>query len=600
MALIVPGDRSFVIIPKHSNLPLAPTHHQKHPGNTIQQQEPYTNNPAQQFQLKKKGTGEYHVYLPYDNLYWAIAGVSPDTGANLIQWHMQDSGDQVSPNQRFRFMYAGDGYYYLRPVHARGRVLEVTGATHGQDTIRQGDLAPVSARDHQLFRVVPVSADYLSNEVRTFHKHSDQLRDLVLGVTGLIPTIGGGAKAALGVFWPDGHDQDFWNQMTQYVEQRMKQLLLQENMLKLHGHLAGIRKKTKQFLNTTEVDVKGTRLIAAISEATGDEYDFLRDREGVTVLPLLAAWGTLVLTLRAELVQGYETLFPDKTAEHKAAGKAEELGFLREEIEEYVAGVAHSRQRALEWRLSHIKQGSSESSRDFDSGNITVTEFYRKDWVVDEYDGWRMDRGNTTYSYRPDVAGDPNSQANITAARLARQAQVRAQFNAELDALLAPAYLWPYMDPSKPTKPAALPVNVAVGPFGVRPGGTAFDIQPGGLRKVVICWGDGHSFICGLKLTYADNVERTYGVAGSQQAKLDLAMGEYIVNARGYEWDQVEGLLLETNHGRLCEGGRMGGGTFFEAGLDDAVNARLVGISGTYQGNLLNTLTFHWKYTLQK
>ncbi|GAB2953588.1 hypothetical protein GCM10027048_18490 [Hymenobacter coalescens] len=600
MALIVPGDRRFVIIPKHSNLPLAPVHHQRHPGNAIQQQEPYQNNPAQQFQLKKKGTGEYHVHLPYDNLYWAIAGVSPDAGANLIQWHMQDSGDQVSLNQRFRFMYAGDGYYYLRPVHARGKVLEVPGATHGQDIIKQGDLAPVSNRDHQLFRVVPVSADYLSNEVRTFQKHSDQLRDLVLGVTGLIPTVGGGAKAALGVFWPDGHDQDFWNQMTQYVEQRMKQLLLQENMLKLHGHLAGIRKKTQQFLDTTQVDVKATRLIAAISEATGDEYDFLRDREGVTVLPLLAAWGTLVLTLRAELVQGYATLFPNKTAEQKADGQAEELVFLQREIEEYVAGVARSRELALKWRLGYIKQGSSDTTHDFDLGNTTITEFYRKDWVVDEYDGWRMDRGNTTYSHNHDVNGDPNSPANITAARVARQARVAAQFNAELDALLAPAYLWPYLNTSKPVKPSAQPTTVAVGPFGVRPGGTAFSEGLVGLRKVVICWGDGHPFICGLKLTYADNVERTYGVPGSQQAKLELATGEYIVNARGYEWDQVEGLLLETNHGRLIEGGRMGHRTFFEAGLDDAVNARLVGISGTYQGNLINTLTFHWKYFLQK
>ena len=106
--------------------------------------------------------------------------------------------------------------------------------------------------------------------------------------------------------------------------------------------------------------------------------------------------------------------------------------------------------------------------------------------------------------------------------------------------------------------------------------------------------------MCGLQLTYADGVEHTYGKTGSQQAALTLAKDEYVVNARGYEWDVVNGLILETNYGHLTEGGQLGNHSFFEAGLDDAINARLVGISGTHSADALNTLTFHWEYTMKK
>lgn len=597
MSFIVPGDRSFVIIPKHSNLPLAPTHHQKQPGNTIQQQEPYKNNPAQQFQLRKKGTGEYHVFLPYDNLYWAIAGVSPEAGASLIQWHMQDSGDQVSTNQRFRFMYAGDGYYYLRPVHARGRVLEVPGATHGQDVIKQGDLAPVTARDHQLFRVVPASADYLANEAQSFHQYNDLLRKAVLGaVGGLIPK-GGFISGVLGVLWPDGHDQDFWNQMTQYVEQRIKERLKEQRIADLNDNLTGARQNAQEYAGTRHSNKLG-KLIGAISAATQKENTFLRAQDGIDVLSLLASWGTLVLSLRTEMVNQYDALHKNETdAEVRREGKEDELTQLKDAIKRYGEAVQRSRDGAMEWRLSKIKQEGSSGTRVKQLDRTRISIEWRQDSVTDHYDGWRMERN---WDNEKRNNGDPNGRANITYAKQARIDQVRAQFGAELDAILGPAYLWPYLDYTKPGQPTDQQVAVNVGTFGGRPGGTAFGMEAGGLKKVVICWADGHPFVCGLKLTYADNVERTYGVMGSHQATLELAAGEYIVNARGYEWDLVEGLILETNHGRLCEGGRMGQKAFFEAGLDDAVNARLVGISGSYLNNFFNTLTFHWEYTLKK
>lgn len=598
MSFIVPADRRFVIIPKHSNLPLAPLHHHRHAGEVIQQQEPYQNNPAQQFQLQKNGTGEYHVYLPYDNLYWAVAGVSADAGAALIQWHMQDRDGQTSANQRFRFLYAGNGYYYLRPVHAGGKVLEVPGATHGQDTIKQGALAAVTARDHQLFRVVPASPDYVANEAHSFQQYSDLMRDAALGVIGAIPKAGGVVKGVLGVLWPDGHDKDFWQQMTLYVEQRVKELLQAENLKNLRSDLQGARQNAQEYSTTVSVTNRLGKLIAAIAAATQREDTFLRDQEGAGVLPLLAAWGTLVLTLRAEMVKEYDALHPNETAAEKQAGKADELTYLQSAIARYGAAVQRSREKVLATRLARIKQ-EFKADRDYiDPGNgrMFIVD-WRNDWVTDSYDGWRMER---RYRHPNSDPGDPASEANITYARQAREAQVRAQFEAELDALLAPAYLWPYIDPTKAEKPSAQKITAAVGTFGGRPGGTTFSMGTGGLKKIVVCYGAGHPFVCGLKLTYANGAEQTYGKAGSGQATLELAEGEYVTNVRGYEWDLIEGLMLETNHGRLVEGGRLGHHSFFEAGLDDAVNARLVGISGTHTDDFFNTLTFHWEYTLQK
>ncbi|MET4107164.1 RICIN domain-containing protein [Hymenobacter sp. UYP22] len=597
MPLTVPTDRSFIIIPKHSTLPLAPTHHRKEKGNTIQQQEAYVNNPAQQFQLKKNGTGEYLVYLPYSGLYWATAGgPTSGEGAALIQWLNQDT-----TNQRFRFLHAGNGYYYLRPVHAGGLVLEVPGAGHGQETLKLGKLAPASNRDHQLFRIVPASLEYMSDQSLTFRKYSDMMRDVLLGLTGLIPTVGGGAKAALGVVWPDGHDQDFWNQMTQYVEQRVKALLQADNLKRLHGHLNGLRKKTKEFMNTTQPDDKVSKLIAAISEATGDEDDFLRDYEGVTVLSMLPTWGTLVMVLRAEMVQGYAQLHPNKPLAEQQNGQREELGFLQEAIRDYSAGVERARERAMAWRLGHIQQGAKEYTKDYDFDRYSLTEFHREDWVVDQFDGWRMDRSKTEYSNRKPTTGDPNSHANITYAKQAREAQVRAKFGAELDTILAPSYLWPYLDYTKTTKPTDHRIQVAVGTFGGRPGGTPFHVSADNLIKITICSNASHPYLCGLNLTFAGSgTTALYGVMGGRQNSINLQAGEYITNVRGYEWDVVESLMLETNYGQLVEGGLFGNHSYFEGGPDDAVNAKLMSISGTYQGDIINTLTFHWEYTLSK
>jgi Ricin-type beta-trefoil lectin domain-like len=602
MALIVPGDRRFVIIPKHSNLPLAPVHHQRHAGNAIQQQEPYQNNPAQQFQLQQTGTGEYFVYLPYDNLYWAIAGISPNAGAELIQWH-----DQKTPNQRFRFLYAGDGYYYLRPLHAGGKVLQVPGATHGQDTIKQGELADVKARDHQLFRVMPVSMEYQSNEPRSFQKYSDLLRDATLGLIGAIPKAGGVIKGVLGVLWPDGHDQDFWNQMTQYVDERISEALKKDRLASLRDKLDAARDEVREALETQQPNDRREALGRAISITKFSAVGIQRE-DAVTVLPLLLAWATLMLTLRAEMHNRYEELHPDeKDAGRIQTGKQDTLKKLTDDLTKFQSYVEQSRADALKKRLAHVSQGEREGRDDDYRGEMMVdTTLWRHDWVQDTYGaGWRQERRWRGAKNAGDY--DRRNKAIMDQVLTRRRAIATAQFNAELDALLAPAYLWPYLDPAKTGKAASQQVAVAVGPFGGNAGGTAFGLESGDLTEVTLCWNNDR--LCGLELTYSRWSARymrkmpqsyTYGSTGNHKAQLQLHENEYITNVRGYEWDRVQGLMLETNHGRLVESAHLGQGTYFEAGLDDAVNARLAGISGSYQDATLNTLTFHWEYTLQK
>ncbi|MBD2715484.1 RICIN domain-containing protein [Microvirga sp. STR05] len=595
MTLIVPNDRPFVIIPKHSNLPLAPTHHRKEQGTAIQQQEAYKNNPAQQFQLRKNGSGEHLVYLPYSNLFWATAGgPSSGEGAALIQWL-----DQNTTNQRFRFLYAGNGYYYLRPVHAGGLVLEVPGATHGQDTLKLGKLAAATSRDHQLFRVVPASPFYVANEAHTFRQYSDLIRDAILGAISAIPKVGGAVKGVLGVLWPDGHDKDFWNQTTLYVEQRVRELLQAEHLKNLASDLQGARQNADEYGKTSSLVNKLSKLISAISSATQREDTFLRDQEGVGVLPMLAAWGTLVLTLRAEMVKEYDTLHPNETADEKRSGKADELTFLQSAIARYSAAVQRSREAAMAWRLGKIKQKHIEDWEIVDIGTKQFNKTaWNKDSVTDEYDGWQMYREYRQHNPNP---GDPNSHANISYAKQARQAQVQAKFGAELDAMLAQAYLWPYLDPTKTAQPSDQRIQVAVGTFGGRPGGTPFNVPVDSLMKFSICFDASHHYVCGLNLTFAGSgTTLLRGTMGGRQNTITLQPGEYFTNVRGYEWDQIEGLVLETNYGQLVEGGQLGGHSYFEAGIDDALNAKLMSISGTYQGDVINTLTFHWEYVLSK
>ncbi|OON68856.1 RICIN domain-containing protein [Hymenobacter sp. CRA2] len=593
MAFKAQPQRPYVIIPKHSRRPLGPQRHDRHRGLHIQQQDAYLNHVGQQVHLDPTGNGEHWVHVVYCDKYWDIERESQAAGAKLLQW---DWGGGA-PNQHFRLAYAGDGYYYLRPAHS-GQTLEVAGAGRSWEDIQQNHLNPnLGQRDYQLFRIVPASPDYLPHETVPFRQYSDLLRDVVMGLTGAVPKVGGLFKGALGVFWPDGHDQDFWNQMTQYVEQRVKQLLKQEHIASLKEALEGAKDILDEVERTHQPNDRREKLHGALMAANFVKARFKREEEGISVLPLLVAWGTLLLALRLEIYINYEDLHPDeKDANRMALGKAEALRELQGAIEEFGRAVTKARAKAVQWRLGKISRGSEEG-RESGGGRTRIVELWRRDWVTDSYDGWQQQR---SWRSRSSTTHDRSNEPIMAQVLAHRKTQVQAQFEAELDVLLAPAYLWPYVGTAN--KPSAQLKAVVVGPFA-RPDSPAFGALAGTLRSITLFTHPGnqpHGYLSGLHLTYTDGQSLRVGSCAGTQQELLLNVGEYVTNVRGHQWDVIEQLTIETNQGRVISAGQVSHPSYFEAGLDDAVNARLTGISGHQKGDFFTALSFHWEYTVVK
>lgn len=620
MPLLNTKNRQYVIMSRLTGFPLGPKGHTAAGAPAIEQQDlkdksPWLEPMLDPAPLKSSTNGTHHVYLFLNDGriqgYWDIAQGSTQPGAGLVLFPWNNA-----PNQRFRFMHAFDDYYYIKS-ESSGLVLEVPSAaawagvrqTHPRD----------GQSDQQLFRVVAKAGGTAYADIKSFQQYSNVLREVVLALPGLLPYKGVGVfKLVLGLLWPDGHDKDFWNQMTQYVEQRIQAVLVAERMTALDQSLTGLRKnmleiarldhpeETDPEKQQENLEAKITSLIATISYSTGEEAKFLRPEaglHGVAVLPWLVSWCSLKLLLRRELVRAYEErqhLLPANAAvpTELADVRDDALQNLRDDLKLFGEEVENSRQRAVTWRQDCVK-GEYQ-----DFGDRV------RYMATDTYDNWKMGREWSSSSSSGCTDGDKTDTYNHHAEDMRfRKNQVAAQFAASLDGVLAPARLWPYLDPANPLPAEALTVQVSVNEFGGRPGYTAFPAHLGQLTKVVL-WspdnGNPHSFVCGLRLEYAD-FQATYGTESGHWDELTLRSGEQIVNVCGYQRDLVYQLTFETSHGRTLTMGQRTPETrehqrigYFEAGLDDVLNARLMGISGNDAGNFFPTLNFHWEYTIKE
>ena len=590
MAFNFENDRPYFIIPKHSKQPLGVQRQEKQKGLKIESQNAIKDSAAQQMRFAWNLRGHVYLIMSHSGLYWDIKNASQDAGAELLQWDWGDAKGN-SPNQRFRLMSNGEGYYYIKATHS-GMTLEVKDAGKDGAQVQQNQLNTDTAnRDYQLFGITPASTGYLVSKPMAFKVHTDFIRVATLSLIDKMPEVGGAVEAIVGFFWPDNHDQNFWDQITAYVEQRMKDLLKQAEIKALTQTLEGIKKNLKEYLTTTSLTNKRIKLIAAISAATQVEDHYLDNDGGLAVLPLMASWGTMVLTMRMEMVSHYNKANLLLASPDQAALKADgdELQFLNEAIARFGLAASASRKKAMEWRLSFIVSDVKVTS----SRQGRLEEY----WVEDRYEGWHV-----AHTYAPSSrVHDPYAKAKVDKAREMHEARVKAKFDVELDVILAQVYLWPYFNREKKPGPSTKKVTVMTA-YGDSPSVNSFATKLDDLGEVVL-WthtnNQPHAYLCGLQLLSVKGDGFSVGKTEGNKQTLKLATGEYICNVRLLEWGIVLGLTLETNLGRSIQAGQVGdhvNGRYFEAGLDDMVAARLVNISGTHSTDKFNSLNFHWEY----
>jgi|GEM_PF-3168684 len=581
-------ERGYYLIAKHSGTALAVNGNNARLGASIEHQPLGMTREGQQVKFQPAGLNEYYLLVRVSNLPVTVHNGMKEAHAPIIQWS-NDGG----AHQKWRPLHWADGYYHFISVHS-GLALEIPGATAGPAQFQQNTLQPGAG--HQLFRIEPVVEGNLPSPIN-FKKYSDLLREATLGATGLIPKVGGGIKAVLGVLWPDGHDQDFWNQMTAYVDERIRtaveKLLLDDMKLTLDG----ARTNINYFNRVTDMEEKAMKLTSILTDLIGKQGKYLRkqDRDqtwiSIKVLPYLVAYGTLLLCAQAERVRHHAQLFPRQGD----ADRQVQIGILQEELALFEDALKEARKQALADRLSLVQKG-----RWSQTVNYNTNTFYT---VTDKFDGWEVER---TYSQnRAGSYHDPQAEEHAHTMYLARVAQVTERFNSELDALLAPARAWRFLNPAVTERPGSERVTRDIGPFGGTSGlgRNAFGAHYGQLYKVAVYRADdGQPLMTGMILYYTDGTSMHLGHTTHQGEELLLAADEFINNVYGHEGDYIHGITFETNKGRRLQCFPDQGGRYsfpFVAGIDDGLpGVKLTGISGTHNGGQVafSSLTFHWEY----
>jgi hypothetical protein len=432
----------------------------------------------------------------------------------------------------------------------------------------------LSGTDNQLFKLVPVAHDPVGDSPVSYVEHNEILRTMVLGCISAVAPKGGGVSAIIGFLYSSKNTlSDVWDQMKSYVDSRISEVMEHHILSDLRDDLQGILKNASTFDGLSDGQPgKGAQLITTLSLAEGRRPHFFNKQP--SVLPYLIGLGSLMIGLYRRLVVDYELIFGHKPSERDAA---QHLGNLKDCIEKFTKEVEKHTKSLTRSRMAHI-QAPQES-----------TNMYNPDCTAkDTFDNWTM-------TFYPGVEGSKGAYLPTAInATEQRRKQVAEQYASELEEITAPAKVWKYLDPGQTGQYERSTKKRAVGSFGGIMDTHVFS----GLEDKVIIYITVYyekDELTGIALGYSDDSVVTAGKVTATYVKRKLT-DDYITSVYGYMYKHIQGIWFTTKQGHVIGAGKKTR-TPFSADLADGLNARLVNITGSHNGSLLEKLTFHWEYT---
>jgi hypothetical protein len=435
MAFVPAHDAHYYLVAVHSGKVLEVKDAAKNNGAIIQQGDakPYLESEHQQFAFLLNGERVYVLRARHSGLVVDIAGASKDDAATVHQW-----GWHGVDHERFRVIDAGDGTFYLEAQHS-GKLIEIYGEDKNPDAAaKQYHNHANGTNLHQRFRPVLADAGFKPDLLPTFTNPSQIMRDATLGIAGLIPEVGGAVKGLVSFLWPDGGPAMIWNQVLRYIEAYVESKLVEARINSLKETVDGANTNLKEFNKLKTGQEKANKLNSTISILNQVDRPFFNPSSAERTLSYLVTIGTIKLTLLQEQARHYAAIAGIAVDENK------EVHFesLRAGIAEYTKAAQLFRQRALQARVDRI--GSNIEVRD------ATTK--RREWTYDivlrdAFDGSEM---NIRIGPREEAQKVSSREAAKVRLHKIRSDLVRAQFGAQLDAILAPALLWRSFDPDQP------------------------------------------------------------------------------------------------------------------------------------------------------
>lgn len=574
----------YYLVAAHSHKVLEIKDASKDNGAILQQGElqPYLESDHQQFAFN--GGGEPRVFAlraRHSSLVLDVDYASRDDMAKVHQfgWNGVD-------HQRFRAIDAGDGTVFLEAVHS-GKVLEIYGEEKGAGKpAKQYRNHHNGKNAHQRFRPVVADPSFTAKSLPGFTNPSQMVRDATLGIAGLIPTAGGAIKGVVGLLWPDGTASSVYTQIVRYIEAYVDSRLQAERIKALQQAIAGASTNLREFVECVPGSEKATKLTATITALNQADRPFFDNTAPERTLSYLVTIGTIKLTLLQEQACHYAAIAGIAADANKDA----HFRSLRTGIEEYTRAAKVFRDFALNARVEQI--GHNFRS-DGSSANSNVI-------LRDGGDG-------TETQMRPDTSG-PGSVDSRAVARAnlyrARVATVRAQFGAQLDAIIAPALMWQSFDPEK-KRPQTRKISATVGPIGT-PRNVVKMVDGDPIYAIEI-WTDDqkvkgkvYTQVRGMRVSSAAGGGKStmLGIQRGTVHLLELKDGEFIVGVYGSAYHYVHSIHLETNFGRRIQAGQRNIAYRYNADLPPELSARLVAISASEGHHELSSIAFHWEYEL--
>ena len=581
--------QQYYVIAKHSGKALSSPN--ANDGTALKQVTFDANSDRQKFRFDK---GQHFFWIlmpPFKERYVKVNSASKDDGAAILQGTWQPH----QHNLLFRFVPAGDGYYRIMALHSN-KFFDVYGADKGENAaVVQHRFMP---SDNQLFKIVPIPKKLGANTT-TYVEANNITRDAIMGLTGLVPEVGGGLKFIVGLFW-SGPDKlgDMWEQMKSYVDVRARELIMEKKLEDMEDDIMGIMDSIEVINAYTNMQRKATELPALVNNIHLKQRRFLN--KPLEILPYTIAMGTIIITLRHTMYTQLEKMSGTPVS---AADKADTKTALKAAIKAFTDSVEKSRKEMIDWRMGKVKPASTVSASLGGSGIdiIPTTRTITTSTAKDEYDNWTMSYyyivSETIFSKDTEGYHDHKVRAEFAAAQ--RKKQIEVQYPLEVEEMLRPAKFWKHMDPdAAPYVPVKK--RVIMGAYGVVYMHNKFTgTVNSGITKIRFhAWAGGS--ICGMEVFYGNQSTATLqGRTGNQKSEITLASGEYINSVFGFAKDMIESIWMTTSLGQIVGGGTMNNKSndnMFCADLPDSFTPKLARIDGSHNRDYLEQLSFEWEY----
>jgi hypothetical protein len=570
MAFKPKSDQLYNLIAKHSGLALSLP--QSPQWAQVEQRSLPEPGIYQEFRFD---SAEYfHWIMPeYKSRYLVVHDSSRDNNAAIIRYELRPDNPY---SFRFEFIYAGQGYYFIRSVMS-DKYFDI----HGNNSSPGAKLVQhqLNGFDNQLFKPMLISGRS-GVPSRSFTDVNEEMRSAVLSVVGAIPKGGGALKFVVSMFWKeDDKMANLWSQMKDYVEQRINRRITEERILKLESVLASLVEEVQSIDESTEDD-RGTRILTELS-AIQREQGLLFDGS-IDMLPYLVAFGTIAIALNKILLVNYEEFYGHPIT---PALTTYTLKHLNARIKVYSDALETARAKAITERMSHLKNRVTRQAQ----LPLVVESF-----VEDTYDGWQQAwssiHGQGGYADHADRADFAIEQ---------RRNQIREQYASTLDEFLLAGEEWQYCNTVK-VRPTGVKRTRTIGIYGGRNAGSKVLHAPDNstITKIIV-HEDGRKEVCGLEVFYGSVSSGLAGKKGTEHV-LDLVDGEYVTGVYGFAHDTIKGLAFTSNKGK--RGGVVDADSkegVFYADLADGLDSRLVAITGTSDDNSVLQLSFKWEYAIK-